>query len=154
MLLMHANGTAGMHRHFILFGLMDHLERRSVTSCSIIFELVCVCQKQTKTKNQPSYHFVPKCHQWFYFSGYRLNQHFSPDEVLQLLDSFFNLELLVRVSFQLQKWPCLPWSEVACDLPWYSAEVGGVILSNPCLPFLEFQGDLLLNGLDVVQNEE
>ncbi|XP_024394927.1 uncharacterized protein [Physcomitrium patens] len=42
---------AGMHRHFILFGLMHHLERR-------------------------------------------LNQRFSPDEVLQLLDRFFNLDLL------------------------------------------------------------
>ncbi|KAG0560685.1 hypothetical protein KC19_9G005000 [Ceratodon purpureus] len=41
----------GMHRHFILFGLMDHLERR-------------------------------------------LNQRFSPDEVLQLLDRFFNMDLL------------------------------------------------------------
>jgi len=42
---------AGMHRHFILFGLMEHLERR-------------------------------------------LNQRFSSDEVLQLLDRFFNLEHL------------------------------------------------------------
>ncbi|KAG0560683.1 hypothetical protein KC19_9G005000 [Ceratodon purpureus] len=48
----------GMHRHFILFGLMDHLERRSVT-------------------------------RWC-----RLNQRFSPDEVLQLLDRFFNMDLL------------------------------------------------------------
>ncbi|KAH9299345.1 hypothetical protein KI387_031027 [Taxus chinensis] len=41
----------GMHRHFVLFGLMEYLKRR-------------------------------------------LNRHFSPDEVLQLLDRFYNLEML------------------------------------------------------------
>ncbi|KAJ7543389.1 hypothetical protein O6H91_09G036000 [Diphasiastrum complanatum] len=41
----------GMHRHFILFGLMEYLERR-------------------------------------------LNQHFTSEEVLRLLDGFFNLEML------------------------------------------------------------
>ncbi|CAM6014219.1 unnamed protein product [Sphagnum balticum] len=47
----HPSKLAGMHRHFVLFGLMDHLERR-------------------------------------------LNQRFSPNEVLQLLDCFFNVALL------------------------------------------------------------
>ncbi|KAH8948522.1 hypothetical protein BDL97_11G098500 [Sphagnum fallax] len=47
----HPSKLAGMHRHFVLFGLMDHLERR-------------------------------------------LNQQFSPNEVLQLLDCFFNVALL------------------------------------------------------------
>lgn len=41
----------GMHRHFVLFGLMEYLKKR-------------------------------------------LNRHFSPDEVLQLLDRFYNLEML------------------------------------------------------------
>eukprot|EP01018_Ginkgo_biloba_P035215 Gb_27481 [translate_table: standard] len=41
----------GMHRHFVLFGLMEYLKRR-------------------------------------------LNRHFSADEVLQLLDRFYNLEML------------------------------------------------------------
>jgi len=40
-----------MHRHFVLFGLMEYLKKR-------------------------------------------LNRHFSPDEVLQLLDRFYNLEML------------------------------------------------------------
>uniref|UniRef100_A0A0D6R1V5 Chromatin modification-related protein EAF7 n=1 Tax=Araucaria cunninghamii TaxID=56994 RepID=A0A0D6R1V5_ARACU len=41
----------GMHRHFVLFGLMEYLKRR-------------------------------------------LNRHFSADEVLQLLDRFYNLEMI------------------------------------------------------------
>ncbi|KAG6544280.1 hypothetical protein Mapa_014283 [Marchantia paleacea] len=47
----HPSKLSGMHRHFILYGLMEYLERR-------------------------------------------LNHHFTAEEILELLDRFYNLELL------------------------------------------------------------
>ncbi|RZS24814.1 hypothetical protein BHM03_00057927 [Ensete ventricosum] len=58
-LLLNAHNCAGIHRHFVLYGLMEYLRRRSFISCSCSFD-----------------------------------RNFSAEEVLQLLDRFYNLELL------------------------------------------------------------
>lgn len=75
---------AGVHRHFVLFGLTEYLRRRLVCTStllhywfthtfSVIFFIVdalAMC-----------------CHS--------LNRRFSPSQVLQLLDRFYNLDMLV-----------------------------------------------------------
>lgn len=76
----------GIHRHFVLYGLLEFLQKRFVP-----FD---------RSLNQSTgYHKWSSVHAHFHV-GFALfccsfDRQFTSDEVLQLLDRFFNLEMLV-----------------------------------------------------------
>ncbi|KAK8567346.1 hypothetical protein V6N12_005942 [Hibiscus sabdariffa] len=79
----------GVHRHFVLYGLMEFLQKRFVLppvllspyQCTLLIPMLwwvivfCILL------------LLAKCCR-------SLDRHFTPDEVLQLLDRFYNLEVL------------------------------------------------------------
>ncbi|EXC22077.1 hypothetical protein L484_006662 [Morus notabilis] len=73
----------GIHRHFVLFGLMEFLRRRFVPFVFIsrLHNLEQTIKLLLHTRA-------------FAVFGFSFDRQFSADEVLQLLDRFYNLEVL------------------------------------------------------------
>ncbi|KAK2636079.1 hypothetical protein Ddye_030871 [Dipteronia dyeriana] len=76
----------GIHRHFVLYGLMEFLRRRfDVLHIYVLFLPAQVIRENILVTVQFSL-LLTLCH--------RFDRNFSSDEVLQLLDRFYNLEML------------------------------------------------------------
>lgn len=80
---------AGIHRHFVLYGLMEYLGRRFVQSCfhTSIAEFLSIL---IYLNLEPSLSTI---------TVYSFDRQFTADEVLQLLDRFYNIEMLVSSNY-------------------------------------------------------
>lgn len=86
---------AGIHRHFVLYGLMEHLRRRFF-SLKYSFTLGCYIFSSFRERDD----FLVLSKSLMICSLLSFDRHFSADEVLQLLDRFYNLDMLVFVQFE------------------------------------------------------
>ena len=78
---------AGIHRHFVLYGLMEFLRRRFVPlHVSVCWFILLILT---------SFHFLMHSLTQLLRCFHSFDRHFSADEVLQLLERFYNLEMLV-----------------------------------------------------------
>ncbi|KAG5603546.1 hypothetical protein H5410_025038 [Solanum commersonii] len=112
---------AGIHRHFVLYGLTEHL-RRSSSFCGFVNELSSCQHSQKRNKNaETRLKSVPKIVKKLNVT-LSFNRQFAPDEVLKLLDRFYNLDMVKpededsEILNQEEEF-CLPHSYFSKDEP-------------------------------------